>query len=178
MGCETGSGHSLLALFLDLGITASEPGHRRSPLAIAFGPSTIGPEEDARRSPVPRGVAAIKLGPATPGCYHSPMTAALVPPELLDPVVAYFQPRRVIVFGSVARGEAGPDSDIDLLVVLDDDAPAEKLTLKAGYESRKSYVHPTDIFPCREQTYRRKCQIVGTLPYAARTEGIVVYERP
>jgi hypothetical protein len=35
--------------------------------------------------------------------------------------VAYFQPRRVILFGSMARGEAGPDSDNDLLVVLDDD---------------------------------------------------------
>jgi len=105
------------------------------------------------------------------------MSATLVPPELLDPVVAYFRPRRVILFGSVARGEAGPDSDIDLLVVVDDDTPSEKLTLKAGYESRKSYGNPTDIFPCREQTYRRKCQVVGTLPYAARTEGIVVYER-
>jgi hypothetical protein len=106
------------------------------------------------------------------------MSTALVPPELLDPVVAYFQPRRVIFFGSAARGEAGPDSDIDLLVIVDDDTPAEKLTLKAGYESRRSYGNPTDVIPCREQTYRRKCQIVGTLPYAARTEGIVVYERP
>jgi predicted nucleotidyltransferase len=42
------------------------------------------------------------------------MPAPLVPPELLDPVVGYFQPRRVIIFGSVARGEAGPHSDIDL----------------------------------------------------------------
>jgi hypothetical protein len=35
------------------------------------------------------------------------MPTPLVPPELLDPVVAYFQPRHVIVFGSVAQGEAG-----------------------------------------------------------------------
>jgi uncharacterized protein len=31
-------------------------------------------------------------------------------------------PERVIVFGSYAYGEAGPDSDIDLIVVLDSDA--------------------------------------------------------
>jgi predicted nucleotidyltransferase len=36
-------------------------------------------------------------------------------------VVAYFQARRVILFGSAARGDAGPDSDTDLLVVADDD---------------------------------------------------------
>jgi len=29
---------------------------------------------------------------------------------------------KVIVFGSYAHGEAGPDSDIDLIVVLDSDA--------------------------------------------------------
>jgi len=57
---------------------------------------------------------------------------AQVPAELLDRVVAYFHPRRVILFGSQARGEAGPDSDFDLLVILDDDAPADRLTLRAG----------------------------------------------
>jgi predicted nucleotidyltransferase len=60
------------------------------------------------------------------------MQAQLVPPELLDPVVAYFQPCRVIVFGSVARGEAGPDSDIDLLVIVDYDTPPERLTIRAA----------------------------------------------
>ncbi len=105
------------------------------------------------------------------------MVRSLVPAELLDPVVAYFNPRRVILFGSVARGDAGPDSDIDLLVVLDDDAPAEKLTGKAGWESRRPYRRPADVIPCNEDTYRRMSRIVGTLPYAARTEGIIVYER-
>ena len=34
------------------------------------------------------------------------MTTAPVPPELLDAVVEYFQPLRVILFGSAARGDA------------------------------------------------------------------------
>ena len=57
---------------------------------------------------------------------HQPDNASLVPSALLDPVVAYFNPLRVIVFGSSARGEAGPDSDIDLLVIVDDDTPARR----------------------------------------------------
>ncbi len=105
------------------------------------------------------------------------MTHPLVPRELLDPVVAYFQPRRVILFGSVARGEAGPDSDIDLLVVLDDDAPSEKVTVRAGREARASYWSPADVIPIREKTYQRLSQVVGTLPYAAESAGVVVYER-
>ncbi|MEA2740503.1 MAG: uncharacterized protein QOH05_3810 [Acetobacteraceae bacterium] len=105
------------------------------------------------------------------------MTSPLVPPELLDPVVAYFNPRRVIVFGSVARGEAGPDSEIDLLVVVDGDAPPEKVTLRAGYESRKSYHEPADVIPVRESIFQRKSRMTGTLSCAATDGGVVVYER-
>jgi len=105
------------------------------------------------------------------------MSNPLVPPELLDPVVAWFQPRRVILFGSAARGEAGPDSDIDLLVILDDDAPPEQVTVKAGRESRRSFRGPADVIPVREHTFQTRSRIPGTLSQAAALEGIVVYER-
>lgn len=105
------------------------------------------------------------------------MSRPSVPPELLDSVVAYFRPRRIILFGSMARGEAGPDSDIDLLVILDDDAPPEKLTLQAGYESRRGCRRATDVIPVRESVFQRRRHIVGTLSEAASTDGTIVYER-
>jgi hypothetical protein len=104
-------------------------------------------------------------------------TRAAVPAELLDAVVAYFRPLRVILFGSAARGDAGPDSDIDLLVILDDDAAPDKLTLAAGYQARRSYHHAADVIPCRASVFRRKSRIAGTLAYTAAQEGRVVYER-
>lgn len=107
----------------------------------------------------------------------SPPSSARPPAALLDAVVAYFSPRRVILFGSHARGDAGIDSDYDLLVVTDDDAPADKLTLKAGYESRRGFRRPADVIPCRESTFRRRAKLAGTLCYVAATEGVVVYER-
>ncbi len=97
-----------------------------------------------------------------------------VPPELFDPVVACFQPRRVILFGSVARGDSGPDSDIDLLVIADDDTPPKKVTVRAGRESRRPYRQPADVIPIREETWRRFNRVVGALPYIARTDGTVV----
>jgi predicted nucleotidyltransferase len=106
------------------------------------------------------------------------MTTPLVPPELRDPVLAYFNPRRMILFGSVARGEGGPDSDIDLLVIVDDDTPPEKVTLRAGFESRRSYHEPVDVILVREATFRRNSRIAGTLSRAATLEGVTVYERP
>jgi uncharacterized protein len=115
--------------------------------------------------------------PSRDNCRGVGVTARQVPPELLDPVVAYFRPQRVILFGSTARGDAGPDSDIDLLVIVDDDTPPEKVTLRAGYESRRSYKRAADVFPIRSATFARRCQVVGTLAAAAASEGIVVYER-
>ena len=38
--------------------------------------------------------------------------------EMVRRIVAQFNPDKIILFGSHARGEAGPDSDVDLLVVM------------------------------------------------------------
>jgi HEPN domain-containing protein len=101
-----------------------------------------------------------------------------VPHELLDPVVDYFKPQRVILFGSRARGEATRDSDIDLLVIVDNDTPPEKLTWQAGYEAHRSCRHAADVFPMRAETFERNRTIVGTLAAEADADGIVVYGVP
>jgi predicted nucleotidyltransferase len=103
---------------------------------------------------------------------------SLVPPELLSRVVEYFHPRRIILFGSKARNQASSDSDIDLLVILDDDAPADRLTLRAGWESRRGFDRAADVIPVRENVYQRRTKIAGTLAYEAAIDGIAVYERP
>ena len=38
--------------------------------------------------------------------------------RVVERLVSAFRPRRIYVFGSQARGEATPDSDIDLLIVV------------------------------------------------------------
>jgi predicted nucleotidyltransferase len=93
-------------------------------------------------------------------------------------VVEYFHPRRIILFGSKARRQAGANSDIDLLVILDDDAPAERLTLRAGWESRRGFDRAVDVIPVRNFIYQRRAKIAGTLAYEAAIDGIAVYERP
>lgn len=106
------------------------------------------------------------------------MASPTAPRELLEPVIAFFRPQRIILFGSRARGEAGPDSDVDLLVIVDDDTPPDRLTLAAGYEARRSYRQPADVIPCRASVFERKRRIAGTLAFEAAEDGIVIYERP
>jgi predicted nucleotidyltransferase len=50
-----------------------------------------------------------------------------------------------LLFGSAARGTAQADSDLDLLVVLDDDVPTEALNWRRIHQARGGYTGPVDI---------------------------------
>jgi predicted nucleotidyltransferase len=78
----------------------------------------------------------------------------------------------------VARGEAGPDSDIDLVVVLDDDVPLEMLGGKAVAESRASYPCAVDLIPCRASVLRERARAIGSFAHQILRDGTTVYERP
>jgi predicted nucleotidyltransferase len=108
---------------------------------------------------------------------HARAHAHEVPKDLLASVVAYFDPVRVILFGSRARGDARLDSDYDLLVVLDDDAPAEKWRWQAPYEARRGFHGAVDILRCRLSAYEARRDVIGSLAHTAHEEGAVVYER-
>lgn len=103
------------------------------------------------------------------------MRQAVVPADLLQSIVAYFRPREVILFGSHARGEAGTDSDIDLVVVLDDEAPIEHLSASSACEARKGYRGSCDILPWRRSDFYRRARIIGSLPHTVLREGHIVY---
>src|SRR5512135_2503806 len=56
--------------------------------------------------------------------------------HITDTIVRHFHPRRIILFGSRARGEARPDSDVDLLAEMESD----KTFYERGYELGKLFV--------------------------------------
>lgn len=99
-----------------------------------------------------------------------------VPDQLLKQVVSVFHPRRVILFGSRARSDAREDSDIDLAVELDDEAPPELMSAKMIYSAR---VHePVDILPRRESALKERAQAIGSFARTILAEGVVIYGRP
>lgn len=100
-----------------------------------------------------------------------------VPKVLLAGIVERLDPLRVIVFGSHARGDAGPDSDWDILAILDDDAPRDRLTLQAGFEASRAYGRAADVVPIRAGRFAAKRTVVNSLSWIADREGVVVYER-
>ncbi len=105
------------------------------------------------------------------------MATASVPSELLDQIVAHFRPQRVILFGSSARGEAGPESDFDLVVVVDDDTPPEAFEARSVYAARAGYHGAVDILPCRASVLAARARAKGSFADIVLREGVTVYER-
>ncbi|HEX6012053.1 MAG TPA: HEPN domain-containing protein [Geminicoccaceae bacterium] len=98
-------------------------------------------------------------------------SAATVPRPLLEAVVEHYDPVEVILFGSRARGDAGLDSDWDLLVVTDDAA--------AGRPLERPPIWPADatVIPCSRSGFEHDRDLVGTLANMADEYGLVVWRR-
>jgi predicted nucleotidyltransferase len=92
-------------------------------------------------------------------------------------IVQAIEPRRVILFGSYARGEASPDSDLDFIVVLDQ--TPNKHREMARLRSAVGMVGVgVDVLVFSEAEMTRGAQVPGTLAYWAAREGRVIYEAP
>jgi predicted nucleotidyltransferase len=92
-------------------------------------------------------------------------------------IVRKFHPERIILFGSRARGDAGPDSDVDLLVVM----PLEGSKREKQLELRLAlydYMMPVDVIVTSPEDFAWRKDIVGTIEWPATHEGKVLYARP
>jgi predicted nucleotidyltransferase len=97
--------------------------------------------------------------------------------DLVDELVALFDPVEVWLFGSVARGDDDQDSDIDVLVVLERYDPASAITRKQQTSRSTAVRAPFDVSftdPARMQQRRR---VAGTLERAATDDGRLMYRR-
>jgi len=101
--------------------------------------------------------------------------------DWLEPLVGEltqeFDASEVWLFGSVARGDDGGDSDLDLLVVLDTYAPDEAVALKRRAIRAVRSPVPFDVAFTDPERLVHRSRIAGTLERAAIREGRRLYSR-
>ena len=96
--------------------------------------------------------------------------------EAVDRIVRRFDPERVILFGSRARGDHRPDSDIDLLVVLSACDNKREASI-AMLSAMNGLLVSVDVIVTTPDEIARWGDFVGTVLRPALREGKVLYAR-
>ena len=95
--------------------------------------------------------------------------------EVVRRLVEAYRPERIYLFGSVARGDAGADSDYDLLVVVPDDAALERRRSRLAYESLRGTGRAADVLVCTTSNFEDRRLLKASLPGTVLREGRLLH---
>ena len=96
--------------------------------------------------------------------------------EITRRLVDYYQPERIYLFGSAARGDGGADSDLDFCVVLPDDAPAD-LYRPGVHRALWGVGTAADVVRWPASDFdMRAAHVKASLPATITREGKVLYD--
>ena len=95
--------------------------------------------------------------------------------EVVRRLVEAYRPERVYLFGSVARGEADPDSDYDLFVILPDATPEHLRSEDWGYRALRGTKTAADILVWTRTDFDRQLHLKASLPSTVLREGRLLY---
>jgi predicted nucleotidyltransferase len=107
---------------------------------------------------------------------ETPKEIASIIQEMVRRIVKTVNPVQIILFGSHARGTAGPDSDVDLLVVM---------SVSGSKREKEVQLHrvlagiglPKDVIVATPEDLVLDRDVPGTLIRPALLEGKVLYDR-
>ena len=95
--------------------------------------------------------------------------------RVVNQIIATFNPERVYVFGSQARGTPRPDSDIDILVVVSTaDEPTYRLAARA-YAALAPLGLPVELLFMTRHEFDERALATASLPARVLSEGRLLY---
>jgi predicted nucleotidyltransferase len=95
--------------------------------------------------------------------------------QVVRRLIEAYQPERIYLFGSKARGDAGPDSDYDLLLVVPDDAPPERRGSDLAYRALRGTGIGADVIVWTRTRFERRKHVVCSLPATVLREGRLIH---
>jgi excisionase family DNA binding protein len=96
--------------------------------------------------------------------------------EIVRSLVGGYDPERVYLFGSAARGEMGVDSDYDIMLVVPDDAEPTRRRSRMAHEDLLDDVDaPVDVLVMTRSAFDAKAEVIGALPEIILHEGVLLY---
>ena len=90
-------------------------------------------------------------------------------------LVEAYEPERIYLFGSEARGDAGPDSDFDVLVIVPNEAPPERKRSRLAYERLWGTGVAADVLVWTAEGFDSRTHLRASLPATVLREGKLLY---
>jgi predicted nucleotidyltransferase len=94
--------------------------------------------------------------------------------QIIKKIIAGYAPEKIILFGSYAQGDPTKDSDIDLLVIKDDNLPKVQRN-RVVRSLLKDISIPVDVIVKTTQEFEMLKDVIGTVVYSANKYGRVLY---
>ena len=94
--------------------------------------------------------------------------------QLVERIVEVVNPLKIILFGSAARGEMGPDSDVDVLVVMPNGIHRRRTAQHLHIEMRGIPL-PVDILVATPEDLKKHKNNIGLIYYRILEEGKEIY---
>ena len=95
--------------------------------------------------------------------------------KIVQRLVAALSPECIYLFGSQARGDAGPDSDYDLLVVVHTSALPRYRRDQAAFEALLGVGVAKDVLVLTHNEFERQRTVVCSLAATVEREGVLLY---
>ena len=95
--------------------------------------------------------------------------------EIVRRLVEAYQPERIYLFGSIARGDAGPDSDYDLLLVVPDEAALERRSSRLAYKVLRGTGTAVDVLVSTRSRFDARARVKASLPATVLREGRLLH---
>jgi len=95
--------------------------------------------------------------------------------EMVQRIARLFHPERIILFGSYAHGTPRPESDLDIMIVMPDDAPNRYELSRRAYAVLGDIDLPVELHFSRAAQFERFSTVIGSLQREVKRRGHVLY---
>ena len=92
-------------------------------------------------------------------------------------IVEVAQPLSIILFGSYVRGQTGLNSDLDILIVVNEDVKNCRRESVRIRKALRDLSMPMDILVIRAQELRELVDVPGLIYSTIMKEGRMIYEK-
>lgn len=94
---------------------------------------------------------------------------------IVQRLVTALSPERIYLFGSQVRGDAGPDSDYDFLVVVRASTLPRYRRDQRAFEALLGVGVSKDVLVLTRDEFERQRTVVCSLPATVEREGLLLY---